>query len=287
MTLDKTVSQHRQPKHSSFRLMWTMRVFAKVLVGKINVVGQERLESLPADVPVVVAVTHISDIDIPLVVLALGSYFDFVVTDISIHRNFRDSIRSVDPTIVGILIAGIDNFLPITYVLENGKRKGQINPDDRIQIGQALKAGKTVVIAAHNPTFDGKLPDAPGYLAVRIAQSVENTVVIPVTIQIGKGSDRLGLVKTIVQTILKRPAAKISIGEPLIFNNPAAKRAAATVEDILDRRRRGLEQADDQDKLQKAKQIVIREGSRLMRALAKMLPPERRGKWGAEMQDNF
>ena len=59
-----------------------------------------------------------------------------------------------------------------------------------------MEKGKAVVIAAHNPTFDGKLSDNPGYLAIRAAQLIENAVVVPVAIQVGEPWEKLGMGKT-------------------------------------------------------------------------------------------
>lgn len=279
-------SQLAEPACSSRRLMRFAELFKKIVVGKTEVVGREHLASLPPGTPVVIASTHISDIDIPLVVAELGHKFDMVVTDLSIHRRIGTAIRSSDPTILSIWIAGSKNFLPLTYLQEKGERKGRINPLDMEKIKEAVESGKTPVIAAHNPTFDGMLSDIPGYAAVRTALSIDNAVLIPVAVQIGQGLNLLGLAKTMVQTIFKRPSAKISIGKPLIFNNPAAKQAVIAIEKILISRGGNLTE-DDKGQIRMARQVVNQEGARLMRALARMLPPERRGRWGAEIQDNF
>lgn len=279
------INPNEQPRGSSARLMFFLELYRRIITGKNNIVGEENLEKLPPDAPIIFATTHITDIDVPLVVAALGNKFDLATVDMSVHRRIGASVRVLDPTILGIWLAGVGNFLSISYTQENGVRKGLIDPVNLDRIGQTLKSGKkALVMSAHNPVLDrkayGKLPDNPGYAVIRVAQSVENAVVVPVVVQVGEGINRLGYGNNILETIYRRPSVKVIIGRHLVFNNPEAKQAAAVFEEIMVRRQQGQEEAGDRKRMVEAREVVNTEGARLMEALAAMLPPEKRGKWG-------
>jgi hypothetical protein len=174
--------------------------------------------------------------------------------------------------------------LPITYTQEKGRRQGQINPEDMQNIAEALDQGKAVVIAAHNPSFNGMLPDKPGYAAVRAAQLAgENTVVIPVAVQVGGSSELLGLgdPKNMLQTRRRRPVAQVFVGESLMFNDPESRQAAERIDAIFAVHQQGQELSEEEkSKVREYREIVDnRDGARLMEALASLMPREKRGKW--------
>ncbi|MDO8576792.1 MAG: hypothetical protein Q7R82_00455 [Candidatus Daviesbacteria bacterium] len=269
-----------QPKESSSRFMFIIEAFTKLFVSKVEIIGKERLEQLSPQARPILAITHISELDSPLAVAALGHNIPLMMTDMSIHRNFWDSLRSADPTIGVILLAGKKNFLPITYTQKKGARQGRINPADISRIEGVLKGGKAVVIAAHNPA-EGRLSDKPGAMAVMVALSVEDSVVIPVAVQIGEGAEQFGLTGKMLKTFFKRPKVKVTLGEPIIFNDPDAKQAVATIKEVTGR---GLRELGDQERFKEARWVVNGEGARLMRALAAMLPPEKRGIWNVDAQ---
>lgn len=276
--------ERRRLAESPKRLWRTMERLTKSVVGGIEVVGKQHIEQLPLDKKIILATTHTSDIDVPIVATALGRDLDLILTDLSIHRNVRDSLKSVDPTILGIYIAGKDNFLPIKYKQEKRQRQGQINSNDMQNVKGALDSGKAVVIAAHNTVSDGKLPDTPGYAAIRAAQLTENAVVIPIAVQIGGASEVLGLgdLKNMLKTRRRRPQAQVRIGEPLTFDNEEARQAAEAMEAVVHNHPEGQVLSEDEKlRMREAREIINKtEGAKLMTALAALLSPEKRGKWG-------
>jgi 1-acyl-sn-glycerol-3-phosphate acyltransferase len=276
-------AEQRGPKKSSRRLLWAVEKQLNWLFrgGKPEVVGRENLEQLTPGMRVIFATTHTSDNDVLLAVEALGEDFDLAVTDMSIHRNLRQSAKAMDPTILGIKIAGKENFLSLKYSQRKAGRRGWIDPEDTEKIKATLEAGKSVIIAAHNPTFDGKLSANPGFATIRAAQITENAVVVPVAVQIGEPADVLGIgnPKNILETRRKRPSLKVSIGEPLRFDDPEVKKAGDFIDENVRRREAGSSLPDDARKLGAARKIIRKEGGRLMRAIASMLPPEKRGVW--------
>ena len=258
-------------QESPRRLRWASRAFAKMVFSGVEVSGRENLAGMADHRKIIFVSTHISDLDIPVIVAALSGSFDLAVTDISIHKHLLHSLMTIDPTYLAVLLAGRKNFLSITYSLKNGVRKGHLNPDDIININNSLDGGKAVIISAHNPTFDGKLPDNPGYAAVLAALTANNSIVVPVAVQIGDGAEVLGIgtLSNMIKTIRRRPSVKVVFGSPVSFDSPVAKEAAR---DILLTGRYSVRPAE-------AFQIIREEAQKVMRTLAAMLPVQKRGNW--------
>lgn len=278
-------AEYRFNKGSSPRLMRALERQVRFLCGDVEVAGTENLKKLNPNSKFIFAITHTSDMDIPIASSVLGYDFDLAISDMSIHRNFRQALQAADPTLIGMKIAGKDNFLPVSYSQKREKRPGQrkkevvrggrVNHKDVETIKDALDSGKSVVIAAHNRS-EGKLPSSPGYLAIRAAQLTENAVVIPVAVQIGEPTEVLGMgdLKNVLETRRKKPKVKVTIGEPLEFDDQITRLAGDRIEQILQAgvlpKGRGFS---------KAKRVFRNDGERLMRSLAALLPVEKKGSW--------
>src|SRR3989339_571338 len=74
---------------SPFRLRVGMEVFSRLFTGGIEVNGEENIDRIPEGRNVVLAVTHITDMDIALAAKALSGRFNLALVDISGHREFR------------------------------------------------------------------------------------------------------------------------------------------------------------------------------------------------------
>lgn len=264
----KALYTEKVRKKSSFRLMVSLGVFLKLTIGRINVYGRNHLDQIPQGKKVIIATTHTSDLDLAIVAKILGHDFDIVLTHMSIHTSLKKSLQAFDPTIFGIYLAGRHNFLPVGYIQkknENGQieRAGQIRLEDFQAMQVALQKGKTVVLAAHNPTFDGKLPIHAGFAAIRLAQLVENSVVLPVAVKIGDGKKPLGILSNMIETMFKRPRVSVFIGAPLEFNNPEAKKIGGLIQTrLISKKNLKI----DRQKLN----VFYKESNRLMQSLASL-----------------
>lgn len=256
---------------SSRRLMKLLDVAVNSMFKKVEVEGEANLEKIPDDKKVIIVTTHVSDMDMPIIAKVLGNKFGLVITDLSIHRSPLLSLKSSDPTIGGVLIAGRENFLPISYSQEKGRRTGLIKREDSERIKEALGKGKTVMIAAHNPSFDGKMPPKPGFIATRCAQTVEDAIILPVSVDTSGGS------KFSPKDLIRKKEARVVIGEPFSLNDPDAKIAGDRVEELL---AKGNLNETQREELHSARVQFNRESEKIMRVLASLLPPEKRGKWG-------
>lgn len=271
------------------RLRKGMEAFTSLMVGKIKVSGRENLESLPPDLPVIIAVTHINDLEFSIAVKALANDFNLVIADISKHRNFKE-----DPfTFIALTLAGRDNFLPLNYGREGGRWSASpFDPQDFDLISEAQKRGKTVIIAAHNPSSalrvrggehqredeqkTYQLPETGGLGAVYLA-SKTNSLILPVAVNVEASGNigRVGIVAGI-ETLLYRPNASVTIGQPMdlrgvyvsVIEKVGRKRDLR--EKITEQERADFRHAGDELRVRSAI---------LMRTLASMLPPEKRGKW--------
>jgi hypothetical protein len=260
--------KRRVPTPSNRRLRSSLSLWVKIfrpIVGKLTITGTHHLQ-VPQHQKIIFAVTHITDFDVPVVAAALRKEFNLAITDLSVHKNIREAISAKDPTIVGLLVAGRKNFLPITYVQGKGVRTGHIDPQEILDIADSLMQGKSVVIAGHNPVIDGKLPDKSGYVAIRAAQlSGKHVVVIPVGVDV---SWRKGI-------------SAIKIGAPLVFGNRKARAAGENIDRIYRESIIGVALSDENKATVRAARAVIHEteGLLLMQAFADLLPVERRGNW--------
>ena len=278
---DTESKREPSPKRFSISVEMMTKLFSE-----FNVEGKENIENIPEGKRIILATTHTSDFDIPLAAAALSRDMKLVITHISYQEEFFKSIKASDVTIGSILVAGRKNFLPIRYVRDKNRamgRQGQMNPEDMENIVSAMDEGNAAIIAAHNPVFDDKLPDKPGFAAIRVAQLAgKDAIVVPISVQIGDQSER-GRSKP-GNVIKNRPEAKVVIGKPLTFDDPEANIAGDKIDSILKNRELGSPLSQEEGEQIKEARMIINEteGAKLMGALASISPEEMRGNWEGE-----
>jgi hypothetical protein len=252
-------------RKSPMRLRLALGVDKRVSTRDLRVSGQEYLEQLRPGNKVIVATTHISDMDVPFAAYALRRSLNLAITEMSIHRDLSYSLRAGDPSFLGTLIAGRKNFLTVTYPTPE---RGDLTIQDLANVGIALDKGKAVVIAAHNrpgkEQINRQLDSHPGYFAV-LSAYLSGALVLPVAVQIGEPTDAYGTdtIDHWKELVKVRPPVQVTIGSPLQFNPPDGVKEAATVRELLHVSRGNLR----------------RDRETLMVALADLLPGEKRGIW--------
>ena len=123
---------------TSKRLLMAIGADVKLATGEMQTHGEERLKEIPPDKKVIIATTHLSDLDVPIATLKLGKYFDIAITNQSIHHSFlRASSMNV-----GMRISGRKNFIPIDTKKVEGKRRGEFNPQNFEPMRDALEKVK-------------------------------------------------------------------------------------------------------------------------------------------------
>lgn len=268
-------SEQRPTRKTSERLLVAMEVLLKTQVSGVEVEGQENIDELQPSENPIIATSHIEDPDVPLAVKVFGRMeepdrtFDVAVTDQSVHHTF-----SGEPAVYpGLRLAGIDNFIPLSWRKTGkdidgeksavvGKKVPQFNPDDFPPIAEAMQNGKTIVMAAQNPTFTGSLGKG-GIGAVYLAQ-LTGEPVIPFAVDMVKPETG----------VMKRPLAKTKIGAPIRMEHIEGIEQLAALEQK--RKDRNLSDQDKENYLNLL-DALRRQSEIVMKAIAAMLPEEKRG----------
>ena len=196
------------------RLWLANEAIMKLAVGKIEVSGEENIKKLPPGAKVVVMTTHLTDLDIPIVVHAIAKDLDIVEMDMSVHHKAFGK-QGEAGTYFGNAIAGRKNFLPIDYEKGESDKKSAkaFNPENFKPAAEAMEKGKTILIAAHNPSQKpAKNLDniKGGYGGVYLAE-LTDAYILPVTVVLDKEA---GMYGDTLNTLRKKPNASVMIGEP-------------------------------------------------------------------------
>jgi 1-acyl-sn-glycerol-3-phosphate acyltransferase len=189
----------------------------KLMVGKIEVSGKENINKIPPNAKVIVMTTHLTDLDMPIVVHAVAKDLDIVEMDMSPHHKLFGK-QSEFGTNIGMRAIGMKNFLPIDYDKDDSGKKTSktFNPDNFDPAVEIMEKGKAILIAAHNPlTESAKNLDnvKGGYGGVYLA-GLTGAYILPITVVLDKDA---GIYGDGINTLKKKPNASVVIGEPFQF----------------------------------------------------------------------
>jgi hypothetical protein len=185
----------------------------RLAVGQVRIEGKENIKGIPPGAKVVVLTTHLNDLSVPAAIHALGRDLDLVVTNQSIHHEFGGGQGEIAANI-GMRVAGKGNFIAIDYERnkEGEKSPKAFNPENFQPMIDALDKGKSIIMAAHNPTKEA-LPNLDGvkggYGGVYLAE-LADAYILPVTVTLSQDvMDSYNL-----KTLLNKPDAFVIIGKP-------------------------------------------------------------------------
>ena len=266
--LEQEKTLEKKQKETAFRLRLMVGLELKIL-GKIQTFGREHLQEIPKDKKVIIAATHISDIDMPVVIGSLGEDFELKVTTKSMNLDMsKDTFGSLGP-----LIAGRDNFLPIDYGRnKEGRRMADFNPDNFKAMAAALNDDKEVLIAAHNPT-SGKLPRGGIGASYLYQLGHGDFIILPVAVNVK--SEKPYRVGDEISLVKEHPDTDVFIGKPLELESIAG---IDEYEKIIEKKNRGEElTADEVAESKRIRQLLLDNSDAIMESLAEMLPEEKRG----------
>lgn len=191
------------------RLMLAMELWKKAALNKLEIKGQENLQNIPKDEKIIIATTHLSDLDVPTTMCALGNNLDIAITNESVHHSFKEE----PDTNISLRLAGKENFIPIDYKKEDGKKSPKLfNPGNFESMLEAMDRGKRILISAQTPLQKGetKIPDS-GYGAAYLAE-MSDAVILPVAVRILSNLDK-GMYEDRYKTLLKKSDVEVIIGE--------------------------------------------------------------------------
>lgn len=250
-----------------------------VAAGALNcpVEGSQNLDKLNMDRPAMVVTSHLTDVDVQTIVLKLWRTkgWRMVIANQSTQLDQGDLNSRIMST--GIKAIGPEWFLPIGWTRD---RKGNPIPwymeNDYNNLERIFKDKRILVVAGHNPTFNHKLPNNPGFAAVIATQLIEGLQVLPVVLTM-KGEPPNAF--KIPQAVAGRKGrdVRMVVGEPF-----EVKRRV----DVLSMHQKinqgGVNRSiQDKEKLREYFDSMREIGCEIMGKLAELLPPESRGKWGA------
>lgn len=255
-------SMELEGKKSSRRLMLALEGNVAMTVGNIEVKGREHLKEIPEGKRVIIAATHISSLDMPVVSSVLGKEFDIAITNLPSQHSFRE-----DPAVnTSLRIAGKENFIPMDFSAENlGKMRA------------ALESGKALVVAAHQPSREWHLEHG-GYAAAYLASTVPDAIIVPVSVEVETKEEGVRKEST-ASNMLKRPDAAVFIGKPFELAHIDGMEELA---EITDRVKIGMSVSDDERiRFLELKKQLAKQSDSIMRVLAEPLSEERKGPYGA------
>jgi hypothetical protein len=253
----------RRPSPPRF-LSW-VKTGIKAMTRSFKVQGKENLDLIPPNARVIIASTHITEMDMLYAMGALVDDLSLIVTRQSFHTTDKRAIAAR----TGPIIVGEQNFLPIEWSLDaGGKQVPGFKPEDFDKMQQMMAKGKSILMAAHNPCTE-HLPDKPGIGASYLAARTPNAVILPVTVDAqvnpAYGRDVIGQLKA----IFSRAPVVVTIGKPIIpapvhelqenqVTQMHGERGAAAIKTLRTQ----------------AREVMI--------ALAQPLPEAKRGKYGRD-----
>lgn len=256
-----------------FRFTKLMHICSKFFINSPKIQGLNNLVQIPPDQPLIVASTHLSDIDVHTIAANIAPYRNVCIA--SRTSNQRDFIMGSY-----LRLAGIENVFGITNEYDSKKHysRYRFNHEDFRIMSNAIQKGKTIVIAAHNPTYDWRLPEKPGKGAVYLAQ-LSNALILPVALDIqsdkptGMSNDTINTIKRFI--LRKKPDANMIIGKPIMLSVINK----ADLEYVKKLYQNTTKQQISKQDMKKAKAVLkkIKEQAQIiMEALTKILPPEKR-----------
>ncbi|MCX6753667.1 MAG: hypothetical protein NTV03_01260 [Candidatus Nomurabacteria bacterium] len=204
-------------RQGSMRLWLANESIIKLALGEIKIEGKENIDKIPLNANIVIMSTHLTDLDIPIVIHSIARDLDIAVTNMSVHHKFFGK-EGEPSTNIGMRIAGKDNFIPIDYKRDTkgpgNKSAVSFNPNNFETAAESIDKGRAILIAAHKPLPEAKnsLENVKGgYGGVYLSQLRENTYILPVTVVLDKAA---GMHGNELDTLKKKPNASVVIGEP-------------------------------------------------------------------------
>jgi hypothetical protein len=265
-----------EKRRTPSRLVRSAELHTLPFIDKVHVTGREHIEEIPPDRKVIVATSHITDLDMSLVIKSLGNDLDLIVSAQSTNRSLlEDTVSNI-----AARVAGQEHFLGIDYTQSKGaQRQGSkvahFNPANFVEMSEAFDRGKAVMVAAHNPTFDGRLSDKGGIGAVYLAQ-LSNCVILPVAVNVkSEGTFKPG--KTILKNLTglaNKPDADVHIGKPVTLQKIEG---VEELQPLLQKRATGARLSEEeQGNVKRILEELRGQSLELINILGEMLPEERR-----------
>lgn len=261
------------------RLILGLEIWKKLQIsGDAVVENREILKKIPKDAKIIFAPSHLTNHDLLIATYDLCKDFDLAITDESTHHHITQ-----EPSIyLDLALTGFDNYFPIDYVFdkkESSGKRGVFNPENYFPMKEAMeKQNKAMIIAVHSPSPElGIMPDKGGIADVYLAQITENTVIVPMAVNIDfpeddpRTEDNMDL-----KSFTSPPTAKIIYGEPIRFEKiPGIEK----MRELAKKNEEKTATPEEHNEFIALKKALRDQATLLMYKIAELLPAGKRGKW--------
>ncbi len=235
-----------------------------------HVEGKENLQKAQEadkNTKFIIASSHISNLDAPAAIKALGDRLNIQITIESILHGFT-------PQEILFRIAGKDHFSSLEYHKLKGDKAGVFNPDDFTILADQMNRGKSPWIAIHPFTVKNEMQDArigPAYLAQKTGAKI-----VPAALELDGGSINMEGPLELTKGMIKRANAVYHIGE--IMDIPLID--VGIMERVLIKRSRQEKISEEERKeFGRVHKELKKQADQIASAIAKMLPDNQRGSY--------
>lgn len=273
----KTFENDLNPRKRISRIGIVTKINSELKLHKPVIEGLGNLTQIPKTEKLIIATTHLSDIDIETAIAAIAPYRDVSVTSQSTHLENPISGRimrwAAKKEIYGISSRPRKN--------STWRQDFEFNPQNYEAMRTPLEKGRALVIAAHQPTHEWKLPNKPGLGAIYLAQ-ISGATILPtaVDIQYPEFIDLPPISLDILKRLLqgKRLDVKVAFGKP-IRPTPIPSEEIKLLNKFLNHDEKHTLTKDEISKSRSILEKLKLQGSEIMKSLASMLPQYKRGPW--------
>ena len=237
--------------------------------GKENVIEAQKKDP---DAKFVIASSHISNLDAPAAIKALGDRFDIQITAESV-------LFGATPQEIIFRLGGKESFTPLEYRKEKKSERGKegvFNPDDFKVISEKMKDGKTPWMTIH--PFTEKKEMQPSRVGTIYLANKTEAKIIPTALEIKGGSVSLEGVREWVKGIWSRKKgetkATFHIGEAIDL----PKIDVNIIESVLEKRARKKRVTHEEfNEFKETHRLLKEQADYVAQVIAGMLPDEQRG----------
>lgn len=279
------IGQYHPDHSANYRkfLKW-MRRNVDFVSNRRSVDGMENLYDLPKDAQLVLATSHLSDIDIQTVTAALGDNLPLVITSLTANQN--------DPMLGRVINhIGREYFLDVEAKFEGQYIRSKLKPENMQAISESLDEGRVPVIAAMNPSKkeEWEMTKHPGRMLPYVASMKDNVYVVPVAVDIhspkpiGRATPK-NIARAALNRISgRRPATSIHVLNPVHFEK-MPKEDLRLYDRYLSDERFGMTDAE-KEKAESVQAELLARGEQVGVKIAAALPKEKRGVWQDKLEN--
>ena len=233
--------------------------------GEENLAGARDEHNRHPEQPWLIVASHLSNLDAPAAVKALGEDFRLRIMAESMHFGMAAQKMLMKT-------AGQESFAPVRYRQGLKRRVGVFDPENFNEISDIMKGGETPWLAVHPFTDRGEMLEArigSAYLANKTGAHI-----LPVALELRGASVSMEGPWQLLKALAGKTDAVFHVGKPLQFRGVDVE----IIEEVLRRRKEGEKITTPQRLAVRAIHEKLSEQAAVVAAhISAMLPEEQRG----------